>query len=298
MTKKKFFRILLLFAVVQAIFSLGIDYTFNIGKHPETGSFTVWHSEHPMTIQDRIMEEFQPDEYFAAKDAELTIYGSESLYNFFAIFFGDKTIYAFTLLRMILIVDLFLLAIIYLTRKSMKLIPSKIQLVVEMMYSFFEGLTVETLGKDKINFTAYILTIFIFIWTCNLIGFIPIPGFMEPTRNINVPLGMGILALAVVHFMSIKHKGIVRYLKDYTEPFLPMAPINLVGEASKGISISFRLFGNILGGAIILLVISSLVRFVILPVGLTMFFGLFIGTLQAFVFTMLAMSYIAVEIFD
>jgi len=121
---------------------------------------------------------------------------------------------------------------------------------------------------------------------------------MEPTRNLNVPLGMGLMAVSIVHYMAIKNKGIGPYLKGFTEPFFPMAPINIVGEFSKAISISFRLFGNILGGAIILIVISSLVRFILLPVGLSLFFGIFIGTIQAFVFTMLAISYIAVELYE
>ena len=70
----------------------------------------------------------------------------------------------------------------------------------------------------------------------------------------------------------------------------------MVGELSKAVSISFRLFGNILGGSIIILVVSSLVKFIILPVGLSLFFGMFVGTIQAFVFTMLALTYIGAEI--
>jgi F-type H+-transporting ATPase subunit a len=72
--------------------------------------------------------------------------------------------------------------------------------------------------------------------------------------------------------------------------------LDAVGEISKVVSISFRLFGNILGGAIIMLVISSLVKFILFPVGLNLFFGLFVGTIQAFVFTMLSLSYISVAV--
>lgn len=298
MSKKTFLRMLIGFIIVQAVLSIWIDYTLEVGF--DEGSFVFRNVEYPMTIQERITEEFQPDEYRIEKGKPLTIYGSERLYKFFGFISRNpnKAIYAFQLIRMIIIVDILLLVIVYLTKKKMSMIPTKVQLVFEMMYTFFEDLTRETLGKDKLHFTGYVLTIFLFIWTCNMIGIIPFPGFMEPNSNINAPFGMGIMAVLVVHYMSIKHKGFLKYLKGYTEPFFPLAPINFVGEFSKGISISFRLFGNVLGGAIILLVISSLVRFIILPVGLNMFFGLFIGTLQAFVFTMLAMSYIAVEIFD
>ena len=75
-----------------------------------------------------------------------------------------------------------------------------------------------------------------------------------------------------------------------------MAPLNVVGEIAKVISISFRLFGNIKGGAIIILVVSFLVRYLVLPVPLSLFFVFFVGTVQAFVFTMLTLTYIAVAI--
>ena len=84
----------------------------------------------------------------------------------------------------------------------------------------------------------------------------------------------------------------------YTEPFFVMAPLNIITEIANVVSLSFRLFGNILGGAIIVMVISFLTRYVILPVGLNIFFGIFVGTIQAFVFTMLSMTYLAVAIAD
>jgi F-type H+-transporting ATPase subunit a len=189
-----------------------------------------------------------------------------------------------------------LLLVAFLIKKQLFEKPSKPQIIFEMIYTTFEDFVKDTLGKEKLHFTPYIVTLFIFIWTCNMIGLVPIPGFMEPTRNLNVPLGLGIMAVAVVHYMSIKTKGLGKYLKDFTQPLPPMTPINIVGEFSKVISISFRLFGNILGGAIIVLVVSSLVKFIILPVGLNLFFGIFVGTIQAFVFTMLALTYIGVEI--
>ena len=75
-----------------------------------------------------------------------------------------------------------------------------------------------------------------------------------------------------------------------------MMPLNLIGELSKIVSISFRLFGNIMGGAIIILVVSYLTYSVLLPPFLNAFFGLFVGTIQAFVFTMLTLVYISVQV--
>ncbi|MCK5734428.1 MAG: F0F1 ATP synthase subunit A, partial [Candidatus Latescibacteria bacterium] len=97
---------------------------------------------------------------------------------------------------------------------------------------------------------------------------------------------------------AIRAKGLKKYVKGYAEPFVVLFPLNVVGEMAKGVSLAFRLFGNVLGGAIIIVVISSLVRYILLPVGLSLFFGIFVGTIQAFVFAMLSLTYIAVAVND
>ena len=75
-----------------------------------------------------------------------------------------------------------------------------------------------------------------------------------------------------------------------------MFPLNIIGELAKVVSISFRLFGNIMGGSIIILVVSHLIYSLVLPPFLCFFFGLFVGTIQAFVFTMLTIVYISVQV--
>ncbi len=271
---KEFLYIFIILFVIELVLSFGIKYQLQIGFN-EQRKFSIQCIKKEESIQEQIHEEFQTDKIIKV--------------------FGRFPI-NWNVIRVIIAVDLILILIAFFVRRNMKLVPSKAQSIAEMIYSFFRDLVAETLGEDKAYFTPYIITIFLFIFTCNIIGIIPIPGNMEPTRNLNVPLGMGLMVILVVHFSAIKEKGFKEYLKGYTEPFFFMAPLNLVGEIAKGISISFRLFGNILGGAIIILVISNLIRFILIPIGLSMFFGLFIGTIQAFVFTMLALSYTAVAI--
>lgn len=296
--KKKFLKILIVFFVIEIVILLisgNLNKELHIGLD-DSGKFVIKNIEKPFDLQKKILEDFQPDQYLKEEGGKPEIYGSEKFYNFFKNVFGQNAIGSFRLLRMLLIVDLVLIFLAILIRKKLFERPSKPQILFELIYTVFEEFVGETLGKKNLHFTPYIVTLFIFIWTCNMIGLIPIPGFMEPTRNLNVPLGLGIMAVALVHFMAIKTKGIGKYLKGYAEPLAPLAPLNLVGELSKAVSISFRLFGNILGGSIIILVVSSLVKFIILPVGLSLFFGMFVGTIQAFVFTMLALTYIGVEI--
>ncbi|MCD4829489.1 MAG: F0F1 ATP synthase subunit A [Candidatus Cloacimonetes bacterium] len=296
-------RIFIVFLIIEvALVILSGNFSRQIQVVNEEGQFELTHAPVHFDLQAKISEEFQHDKYVADEGHPLEIYGSEGLYNFFAklsekfTIFGDPTpIGTFRLLRMLLIVDLVLLTIGFLVFRALKTRPSQPQILFELLYSMFDGFVEESLGKKLIKFTPYVFTIFLFLIVCNMIGMIPIPGFMEPTRNLNVPLGLGLMVVFVVHVTAIAVKGPVGYLKDYMTPLMPL---DVIGEAAKGVSIAFRLFGNILGGAIIILVVSSLVKFVLLPIGLNLFFGMFVGAVQAFVFTMLALSYISVAISD
>jgi len=300
MAKKKnsLLPILLIFLVVEfilVILSGGLTHNHNIGY--VDGKLVVETIENP-DLQEKIMEDFQPDEHLKVSGHTGKLYNSEKLYNFFKTVFGEAhAISAFQLIRMLLIIDILLLVIAFLLKRNLFDRPSKPQVIFEMIYETFEGLVRDTLGNEKLHYTPYILTLFLFIWICNMAGLVPIPGIIEPTRNLNVPLGLGLMAVVIVHYSAFKAKGLWGHAEDYLNPVKnPLFILDIVGEISKAVSISFRLFGNVLGGAIIILVVSSLVKFIVFPVGLNLFFGLFVGTIQAFVFTMLALTYIGVEI--
>ena len=303
MAKKKspMLKIFLIFFVVEfALVLISGNFSRELEIGFEDGKFAVRNTETKFDLQEKITEEFQIDEYYAQHGETPDIYGSKKLYNIFkslsAYSLESTPVGTFQLLRMLLIVDLVLLFMALFIRKYLSGHPSKSQLIFELVYTSLEEFVTETLGKDKAYYTPYIVTLFIFIWVCNMVGMIPIPGFMEPTRNLNVPLGLGFMVVIVVHFSAIKFKGAWKHIQGYMPHKNPLFLLDIIGEVSKIVSISFRLFGNILGGAIIILVVSSLVSFVVFPVGLNLFFSVFVGTIQAFVFTMLALTYIGVEI--
>ena len=301
MTKKKspMLRIILIFFVIEVILVfLSGNFSKQLEIGFEHGKLRIRHVETVYDLQEKITEEFQIDEYYRQHGETPEIYGSEKIYNTFKNIFGvEGAVGTFQLLRMLLIVDIVLLLMALFIRKNLAHRPAKSQIIFELIYTSLEEFVTETLGEDKAYYTPYIVTLFLFIWVCNMIGMIPIPGFMEPTRNLNVPIGLGFMVVVVVHFSAIKFKGAWHHLQNYINPVKnPLFLLDIVGEASKIVSISFRLFGNILGGAIIILVVSSLVSFVVFPIGLNLFFGVFVGTIQAFVFTMLALTYIGVEI--
>lgn len=127
-----------------------------------------------------------------------------------------------------------------------------------------------------------------------------IPAFEEPTTDLTLPATLAIIFVIVLgHGSGIRFNGIRGYLKEYFSPGgiigIGMFPLNVVGKIAELISISFRIFGNIFGGAIIMSVVSGLLYYFLVPIGMYGYFSVFCGTVQAFVFTMLATTYISME---
>jgi len=182
-----------------------------------------------------------------------------------------------------------------LSSRNKGLIPNPLQVVAELFVGIFWGLTRDALEEDMAKtYFPLICTLFMFLLLCNLIGVVP---FMdEPTKDLNTTLGLGLMGFFIAHYAGIRTKGLKKYVSEYFQPIFFMMPLNVIGELAKVVSISFRLFGNIMGGSIIILVVSHLVYSLLLPPFLYAFFGIFVGTVQAFVFTMLTLVYISVQV--
>jgi len=183
----------------------------------------------------------------------------------------------------------------YLATRKISFSPNPFQVVAELIVNAFYGLTKDALDEEMARkYFPLICSLFMFLLISNWLGVIP--KLHEPTKDLNTPLGLGIMGFIIAHYSGIKAKGFKDYAKEYCEPIFFMIPLNIISELAKVVSISFRLFGNIMGGAIIILVVSHLVYSLVLPPLLLCFFGLFIGTIQAFVFTMLTLVYISVQV--
>ncbi len=181
------------------------------------------------------------------------------------------------------------------TSKKKSILPRPIQALGELIVSLLYSLAEDALGEELAKIYApLICALFMFLLLSNWLGIIP--HLEEPTKDLNTTLGLGIMGFVIAHYAGIKSKGFKAYIKEYFQPIFFMMPLNLIGELAKIVSISFRLFGNIMGGSIIILVVSYLTYSVVLPPFLYAFFGLFVGTIQAFVFTMLTVVYISVQV--
>jgi len=180
------------------------------------------------------------------------------------------------------------------TRKR-GIFPRSMQMFGELFVSQFYDLTEDALDREMAKkYGPLICALFMFLVLSNWLGIIP--HLEEPTKDLNTPLSLGLMGFAIAHYAGIKSKGFKAYAKEYMEPMFFMMPLNVIGELAKIVSISFRLFGNIMGGSIIILVVSHLTYSIVLPPLLNAFFGLFVGTIQAFVFTMLTVVYISVQV--
>ncbi len=191
-------------------------------------------------------------------------------------------------------------------RFGLKTYPGRRQGIFEVIMTGFDSLCKESLGERLgRRYLPYIVTIFFFITFCNwLLLFYFIRWIEEPTLNLNTTLALGTIAFFVSHAVGIQEKGLKHYIAHYFEPMIEIGPIkfpnifffplHLIGEIGKVVSHSFRLFGNILGGAIIYVVVTALIKHMVLPPFMHLFFGLFVGIIQAFVFTLLALTYISI----
>jgi F-type H+-transporting ATPase subunit a len=190
---------------------------------------------------------------------------------------------------------LFVVAILsvlsFLATRSLQVYPGRLQNVMEVIVDGFHSLLMDTMGHHGKKFFPLIATIGLFILTSNLIGIIP--GFESPTANINTNAAMALVVFFMTHIVGVMTHGL-KYFKQFLGPvwwLIPlMLPIEIISHLSRPLSLTFRLFGNIAGEDIVLLVVLLLVPLIVpLPIMILM---IFTSIVQTLVFMLLAMMYI------
>lgn len=209
-------------------------------------------------------------------------------------FYGHDITLNLEVILMTWIVFFLLMLVGFLAARKRDIRPKAMQVFGELFIRQFYQIAEDALDKKMAKtYGPLICALFMFLVLANWLGIIP---FMEePTKDLNTTLSLGVMGFFIAHYVGIKTKGFKGYIGEYFQPFFFMMPLNLIGELAKIVSISFRLFGNIMGGSIIILVVSYLTYSILLPPFLNAFFGLFVGAIQAFVFTMLTVVYISVQ---
>jgi F-type H+-transporting ATPase subunit a len=171
--------------------------------------------------------------------------------------------------------------------------PGKLQHTFELVYNFLYGQSEEQVGHHGSHYLAFFGTIFLFILFANLIGIIP--GFESPTMVPSVPAGCALATFAYYNFVGVKANGLFTYLKHFAGPMPLLAPlmipIELISHSARPLSLTIRLFANMYAGEQVTIVFLGLTYFLV-P---ALFMGLhiFVSFLQAYIFTLLTMMYVA-----
>jgi F-type H+-transporting ATPase subunit a len=206
------------------------------------------------------------------------------------------------------LVDGLLIAMMVAINKKISLIPGMLQNLIEMAIEAFYEITESVAGENASRIFPYLMSFFLFILLANWSGLIPgisaiglkegntIVPFLRPaTSDLNTTLGLALISLVATHVMSIRVTGI----KDYVGRYISLNPLNLyigileaIGEIVKVVSLSFRLFGNIFAGEIVLGTVSTIFA-VLFPLPFLML-EVVVGLVQALVFSMLTMAFMAV----
>lgn len=176
-------------------------------------------------------------------------------------------------------------------------VPGKFQNVAEMIVELLDGIVKGGMGKSAYKFMNYIGTVFIFILICNLSSLV---GLRPPTADYGVTLPLGLLTFVLIHFNKFKHQKVSGVIKGLCDPWPIWAPINIIGDIAVPISLSLRLFANVLSGTVMLALVYSLLSIIAIgwPAVLHVYFDIFSGAIQTYVFCMLTMTYISDAIGD
>ena len=213
----------------------------------------------------------------------------------------------------LLVVTVLLIVLSYFLTRNLTKRPGRMQVVVEKLVSMLYGLVEDTMGKHNLKFAPYIGTLFLSSIFGTLVGMTQI--LRSTTADLSVTLAWALVTTALVWYNNIKNFGFLAWLKGFTEPIVVMTPMNIVSEIAQPISMAFRHFGNVAGGSVLTALIygalAALTSFLFswlpeavaaaippifqvgIPAFLSIYFDLFSGFVQALVFSLLTMVYIA-----
>jgi len=221
----------------------------------------------------------------------------EKIYPLFHIkLFGYSIGIASSIVVQWVIIVLVAFLCIYFT-SNLKIIPDKKQNIIEIIMDAINNLVRNNMGEDYMGFVPFIGTFAIFIAIMNNTGLI---GVKAPTVDYSVPLALALITFVVVQWFAIKKIGLGHYFKGYVQPYAFILPITLIERIMLPVSLSFRLFGNMMAGVVIIDLayksLGSLSMFaqLVLPIPLHFYFDLFDGLIQMLIFVMLTMVNIKV----
>ncbi len=224
----------------------------------------------------------------------------KSLYNFripgIDYDFSINTTHVAMLIVSVFIIIMAIIARVKISRVDASDTPGMFQNAVELIVEMLTTMTDGIMGKNANKFVNYISTVFIFIIISNISGLF---GLRPPTADYGVTLALGLITFVLIQFNGIK-KNKIKHFTALFQPIWFLFPINLIGEFAVPLSLSLRLFGNVMSGTVLMGLVYDLLGpyTVAYPALLHAYFDLFSGCIQAYVFSMLTMVYVNDKIAD
>lgn len=172
--------------------------------------------------------------------------------------------------------------------------PGKKQLMLESFIGFLDDFFTDILGKEGRRYIPYLISTAIYIGVANLIGLL---GFKPPTKDLNVTAALSIMSLFLIYYSGFHKKGTRGFLKRFAEPIPLVTPINIMEIAIRPVSLCMRLFGNVIGSFVIMELLKTIMP-AILPIPFSLYFDVFDGLIQTYVFVFLTSLFIKEQIED
>ena len=176
----------------------------------------------------------------------------------------------------------------WIATRTLRVVAKGPQAVIEAAVLEIEAQITATLDRNAGPFLALLGTLFIFLLVANLSGILP--GVRPPTASLETPAALAAIVFLSVHFYGIRFQGFATYLKSYLRPNPVMLPFNILSEITRSFSLAMRLFGNLMSEELVVAIILALAGLLV-PIPF-MAFGILVGLVQAYIFTILAAVYI------
>lgn len=212
---------------------------------------------------------------------ELTSQSHVVLPFFGGIALPDSVVISWAIMALIMV-------LVLLATRRLSLVPGFLQNGAEAFVSFMDQFCTDSLGSRGLRFAPCFGALALFLVLANTAGLVYLP---PPTKDLNVTLGLALTAEALIYGTSFSERGFKGGLRRFTEPMVLLTPMNLLEVITRPLSLCMRLFGNILGGAIIMTLIRASAPLLI-PLPLSLYFDLFDGVIQAVVFLFLTAAYL------
>lgn len=178
---------------------------------------------------------------------------------------------------------LFMVVLSIVLVRNLKMVPTGPQIYLETVVGSLNNFVEDILGEEGKRYSPYLGTVALYIACANLVG---IFGLTPPTKDLNITAGLAIMSIILIEYSGIKAKGYKGWMKSFAEPMPLLAPINILEILIRPLSLCMRLFGNVLGSFVVMELIK-LVAPVLMPLPFSLYFDIFDGLIQTYVFVFL-----------